>query len=291
MRFIYFFLIFFISFTFSKAFAQQYTFLGVLKIDNKSQQSLSYSIMFTEENGKIKGYSITDMAGRHETKNKIEGFYNSKTGMLSFKESSIVYTKSTVSKGLFCFVNFNGKIGRKHNMSYLNGKFTGLRDNSTPCVNGQIELIGNKDLEALIAKANKKIQNSKLIKNEEKIDLNHTIDSLKGQYVNSNENLNVFVNDVEQVKIRIWDNANEDGDRINLYLNEQLILKDYEVVNQKKEITLNIMAEKNVLKIVALNQGSQGLNTVMMTIDGEDIKFQSNLKTNEYSTITFYKKK
>jgi hypothetical protein len=53
---------------------------------------LHYIFNFSDFNGVLKGYSITDMGGDNETKNVIKGNYNKKTKAFSFYEDDILYT-------------------------------------------------------------------------------------------------------------------------------------------------------------------------------------------------------
>ncbi|HTO15016.1 MAG TPA: hypothetical protein VLZ83_04560 [Edaphocola sp.] len=277
-----------------KTYAQTYKFFGVLTLGDKSNQRFTYNLFFTEKEGKIQGFSITDIGGKHETKNKISGSYNPKTHAFSFKENEIVYTKSKLSQSIFCYINYSGSIKFKGKEASLTGKFTGNYNNQKPCAKGTLNLWGEDALRNILIKLDKKLENKSKKDNQTMPipSLEHSFDSLHKQNISNNENLNIFIENTKTIKIFLWDNAAEDGDIVDLFLNDKIILKDFEVLNQKKELLLNLDKEINIIKIVALNQGTQGLNTVMMSVEGDDaIKFQTNLKTNESSTVTLVKKK
>ena len=50
-----------------------YEFYGALKLNGNDKTIITYRLVFTELNGKINGYSVTDLDGVHETKNIISG--------------------------------------------------------------------------------------------------------------------------------------------------------------------------------------------------------------------------
>ena len=154
-------LLFFISNSF---FGQaNYEFFGILKLNGDSKSMISYRINFEEKNGKIKGYSITDLEGDHETKNVITGTYDAKSKIFNFKENEILYTKSTFSQNSFCFINYVGKIKLVNKNSKLEGDFKGIFKNNSTCINGTLSLIGSDKIYEKLNTMSKKIQNSKKI--------------------------------------------------------------------------------------------------------------------------------
>lgn len=268
--------------------SQNYEFYGVLKLNGKKENAISYRLFFTEANGKIKGYSITDINGDHETKNVIDGTYNANTKILKISEQNIIYTKSTISDELFCFVNFEGKIKLASEKTKIEGDFKGLFKNKRKCIDGTLELIGTATVNKLLQKVNKKIQKSKELDNASKEKYNpiKIFDSLQTQQLVASQNLNIF-NSSSKISLEIWDNGVEDGDVINLYHNGKLILDNYSVTIAKKRINIILSNNTNEFKIEAVNQGSQGLNTAMVIVEGDEaVVFQSNLSKGETTKVT-----
>jgi hypothetical protein len=273
--------------------SQNYEFYGVLKLNGKKENSISYRLFFTESNGKVSGYSITDITGEHETKNLVEGTYDAKTKYLKIKEKNIVYTKSVISDELFCFVNFEGKIKLTSEKAKVEGAFKGLFKNNKKCIDGTLELIGTATVNKLLQKVNKKIQKSKELDEASKKKYNpiQIFDSLQTQQLTASQNLNIFTNS-KQISFEIWDNGVEDGDIINLYHNNKLCLNNYKVTLEKKKIVINLSDLQNEFVIEAINQGSQGLNTAMMTVEGDkSVVFQSNLIKGETTKVTIINEK
>jgi len=272
------------------SFSQQYELMGVLKFNTTSM--ISYRLLFTEENGKVVGYSITDLQGENETKNRIEGTYNIKTKIFSFSEKEIEYTKSKVTQADFCYVHFKGKfvLGDK---STLKGKFTGLFKNNATCVNGSLHLVATVKMSQKIAKTTKKLQKSKKVDaaSKEKLNLNKVLDSLKTNLLRSNEITSVYLNSNE-VELELWDAGQEDGDRVTVYADDKILLNNYEIKREKKKIKLSLLTGESAIKIVALNVGTIAPNTAMIAIKGTDktIELQSNLDKNNFTIIKVIRK-
>ena len=81
-------------------------FSGFIRKNFKIQE---IPINFVERNGEVKGYSVTDIGGEHETRSNIFGEYDKEKKILNFREVGIVYTKSTISQNDFCFLNTSFK--------------------------------------------------------------------------------------------------------------------------------------------------------------------------------------
>lgn len=71
----------------------------------------------------------------------------------------------------------------------------------------------------------------------------------------------------ETVKIYIWDHQLEDGDRVNLILNDEWILTNYTLKNKKLELTVTLKEGKNDFILYALNLGKYEPNTAAVIID------------------------
>lgn len=69
------------------------------------------------------------------------------------------------------------------------------------------------------------------------------------------------------VTVKVWDRGRVDGDKISLYLNEELILEDFTLAKEKKEVTLHLKPGINYLVMHAVNLGSIPPNTAAMEID------------------------
>lgn len=270
-----------------------YEFFGAIKLNGNDKTLITYRLVFEENNGKIKGYSVTDLDGSHETKNLIEGTYDKKEKLFSFKEKDILYTKSKFDESSFCFVNFSGKVKLVENTSKVEGNFKGLYKNNTKCIDGTVTLIGSNKIYNLANKVNKKIQKSKKVdaKTKEQVNPIAILDSLKINKLSSNQNLNVFWNS-KKFKMDIFDSEKEDGDIINVYHNNVLILSKYKVLKTKKSIDIVLSSSTNEFVIEALNDGLIAPNTAKIILydDKRTIELLSKLNKNEKASITIIKK-
>lgn len=287
-------LIFLLHFFFYGAEAQtNFEFYGIIKLNGNDKTVITYRLVFSENKGIINGYSITDLDGANETKSIVKGTYDKKTKVFEFKENEILYTKSKFSESAFCFVNFSGKVKLVQNTSKLEGNFKGLFKNKTKCIDGTLQLVGSNKIYNLATKVNKKIQKSKKIDeaSKEKYNTIKMLDSLKINKLSKDQNLNVFW-ESSTAKIEIWDNGQEDGNRINLFHNGKLILSDYLVSSTKKVLSVKLSSGNDVFKIVALNEGKIKPNTAKIEFidNGRSFELLATLSKEEEASITIIKK-
>lgn len=87
----------------------------------------------------------------------------------------------------------------------------------------------------------------------------------------------------DSVELLIWDNMKEDGDIVSVYLNEEIILANYLLLNQAKTIKIGCKIGFNEIIFYAHNVGSEPPNTATIAIkqNGKilktiDIKSDSN---------------
>lgn len=283
---LFFFLLFFKSFSQSK---NTYEFVGGLKLNGSDEQVVSYKITFSEEKGVIKGFSITDLGGEHETKNTIVGTYDKNKNLLFFKEDEIVYTKSSVKKSSFCYVNFNGKMNLKSSNPKIDNKFVGLYKNETKCISGTIQMVGTKKIIKLATKINTKIQKSKKIDSKIKESVNplKKLDSLNINILKETENLQMFTKD-KMIKFEISDPGVEDGDRITIYVSGKIILENYEVSKIKKIVEIPIVSKNTIIEVEAVNEGTMPPNTASVIIrdTNNELKTVTRLTKGKKTTIS-----
>lgn len=270
-----------------------YEFFGIVKLNGDAKNMISYRINFQEKNGKINGYSITDLDGEHETKNVITGTYDSKTKTLNFKENEILYTKSSFSQSSFCFINYTGKIKLVNKNSKLEGDFKGMFKNKKNCINGTLTLIGSEKIYDKLNLITKKIEKSKKIDEKTKKEVNpiQFMDDLKVNKLTKNQNMSVVWED-KNIKIEIFDAGKEDGDKINLYNGTKLILSNYEITNKKKIIAIELDKDNLEFTIEAVSEGTIAPNTAKVILLDKNRSFElmTNLSKGEKAKITFIKK-
>lgn len=247
----------------------QYDFIGTLILEDKSL--ITYRIQFNIEKNLLSGFSYTDMQGKNETKSKINGIYNERDKVITFKESDILYTKSKELSDIFCFVNVEGKLQLKKNKNKIEGSFIGLYNSKDTCATGEVILISLKDafkkFENLSNTANKlkKIDSIK----KEKLNPDNIISKFNPNILKKDEVLSVFWKSNKFI-IEIWDNGKEDGDKITLTHNKKTVFRNYEVKKAKKRIEINLKEGENILEISANNNGMISPNTArVILIDGE----------------------
>jgi hypothetical protein len=272
--------ILFTSVTYSQD-SLSYEFIGALSTTD--QQIISYKINFKEiGKGEIEGVSITDFYGVNNTKSKIIGSIDLKNNKLSFKEVSNISTKSSDDEETFCFVHVTDlKIRSVKGKRIMQGEFIGKFNNGEDCALGSIYLVGAELLKEL------NINNDSLRKLDSLMKIQHE-EFKTVQFLKRNDKLNVIWKG-DDVVFNVWDGSKEDNDRVNIYFNDKIILENLLITNLKKNIKIPFTGSKGILRILALNEGEAGMNSVNFElINGDNlIPVMSNLKKKEEVYIEF----
>ena len=227
-------------------------------IISTNNNPISYRLDFTENNGILSGYSITNIGTNDETKSKIIGTYISSEKTLHIKETAILTTNSQEPLENFCFIEMKlekkGIFGSKR----IEGEFNGYFLNKKKCARGRIIMIEEKKLRKIKKKIKKKITLNKVERVEEEEIL-----------MKSGEKF-TFNSERKKITLLIWDANKEDGDKIDLLLNSVNILSNYETKNKARKIRIKLEDGKNIIEVKATNEGINPPNTSRIElIDGK----------------------
>ncbi|MBE51378.1 MAG: hypothetical protein CMP51_06795 [Flavobacteriales bacterium] len=270
-------------FILTNLYAQKITesqYIGFVAIENGP--IYPFELYFKEQDGLVNGYSITNKETINETKSDITGHYNKKEKTFTLKESQVLETNSEADLNSFCYIHMNlNKRGKRFSIKRLQGNFVGYMNNGTKCANGSIVVLEKEKFEKKIKKVEQKIEKSNL-----KID-----NIIKTQVLKSGDNTEInWISN--QLKIDIWDANKEDGDKITLKINGNIILNNYEVKNKKKTIKYKLKAGENIIELTATNEGKQPPNTSRIEIRDKKIKYpiMIQLKMQKTAIIKILKK-
>jgi hypothetical protein len=75
------------------------------------------------------------------------------------------------------------------------------------------------------------------------------------------DTLITFTTKQQRITLRLWDNAEYDGDTITVLLNEEPILVAHELTKKSKRFTVDLWQGTNTLRVVAHNEGRVPPNT------------------------------
>lgn len=286
------FLIFFVLSNYAISFSQnQAEYFGAVIIDSISY---TYKINISEVNGNVKGYSMTDLGGEHETRSNIFGEYDKINKELNFRETAIVYTKSPVSKDDFCFMNVTVKNFSFGKSKDIKTNFFGLFSDNTECVHGKLVLSSIEKVEARLNRVSKRINNTKRIADsvKEKINPLKMMDTLNMNILRKNQTLSVFSKE-KKINLTIYDGGKEDGDKITIMVNGKILVNQFEAKKNKKSFLIDLIEDKTTISIKANNEGLIAPNTVIVEIKDNinSIRALSNLQKDDTTQIDILKNK
>ncbi|MDY2586885.1 hypothetical protein [Winogradskyella aquimaris] len=268
----------------------QETFMGFIKIQDSLL--IKYKVEFEQKNDKIIGYSLTDFGGEHETKSKIEGFYDEDKNLLSFKETELIYTKSTWAEEDFCNIHLEPTKYRWGG-SKLMGNFKGKFSDGTECINGEIAMNSIEKIDKRVTKFTKKLKKSRRVPDsiKQKLDNIKLVDTLNLNILKKDEVTSILTK-ANSVSCTIYDGGQIDQDVITVYKNGKILLYKYEISNTKKVIEIPLEGKTSRITIESNSVGTVGENTTYIEIfDGiNNIKTITNLKVSEITTIDIIKK-
>ena len=265
-----------IIFIYQSANAQINTqkYLGTIILENN--KPMSFSLDLIEKNGIVSGYSLTNLGTKDETKSEIQGVYFKEEKSFQLQETQIIYTKSEAPINSFCYIRMNLKQKNRFTKKLLEGNFTGNFLDSSECARGKILLAEKSIIEKKIKKIEKKI--------EKKLEKEEIIDT---KILKDGDNLNIDWK-AKYLTIKIWDSNQEDGDKINLEINSDVILNNYETKNKAKKIKYKLNKGKNKIIIEATSLGKSPPNTSRIELIDKNKKYPILTQLDLNKSITIY---
>lgn len=244
-------------------------FTGYLLVQKKRIHfELDYTV---QSNNLIVGTSMTARGTSDETKCRIKGKYNRKNHSIYFYETVVLNSKAKYENLNFCLLTAKMKRTLTKSGATYNGSITGyVRGSKKKCASGTIYLKQKKE-------------STPLKPTVKKIAPVLAIDTLFSDLKHKKQT--AYHIKSSKLRLAIWDDANEDGDRISIFLNGKEILGNYKLKRTKKEIAITLPNTQKIhyLKIKALNEGLATPNTSRIQIKCLDQmeNIRAHIKTNE----------
>jgi len=257
-------IILFFTISFQSFSQNTFNYLGTLILSNNTP--ISFSLNLQEQNGIINGYSITNINTPDETKSEISGLYFKKDKSFQLQETQILQTNSEAPLNTFCYINMNLSFKGKFGTKRLEGDFTGNFLDSTQCASGKIILLQKTKLEKKIQKIKKKV--------EKKYNEKYQDTSLVKRTEILKDGDDFTINwESSKIKLFIWDANQEDGDKIQLIINGNIILNDFETKNKRKKIRYRLIDGVNTIEIKATNLGTSPPNSSRIELVDSKTKY------------------
>lgn len=253
---------------------QEYT--GILK--TSEGQVIQLKLLLKEvKDGQFSGYTVTDYNGENYTKSTIDGKINISDNLFSFWEVGNTETKSQVQDSSFCFIKApNLKIQNFGSKQLVSGLFTGEFASGKSCASGTIILTHVNRVDSVSTLKNENNQD----KREEKAYVKQD-DSV----LSANDEIKARISG-NTVFLKLWDGNKQDKDMVAVYVND-IVVKE-KVILRNKKIIIELLDIKagDKLKIVALNEGFAGRNTLNFQISGNK-EYVSKMSKGECFRVVF----
>ena len=259
------FILIIITFISTNCYSQNtFSYLGTLVLSDNTP--ISFSLELQEDNGIVNGYSITNINTPDETKSEISGLYFKKDKSFQLQENQILQTKSEAALNTFCYINMNLNLKGKFGSERVQGTFKGNFLDSTECARGKVILMERTKLEKKIEKIKKKV--------EKKYKEKHQDTSLVKRTEILKDGDDFTINwEGNKLRLFIWDANMEDGDKITLSINGNIILDDFETTNKRKKVKYKLAEGENIIEIKATNLGTSPPNTSRIELIDSKTKY------------------
>jgi hypothetical protein len=278
----------FILFFCSSAFAQRFQLDGLVNIAGTSSK---YSLSLNRIGQKIEGFSYANIGTEDETKCSILGSIDTIKELLYVKEMAIIHTKSKLPYQQFCMLAITLKKSKQKNLTIYKGTCKGyLYKTQSLCASGYLTLVD----QPIAAEKPKELLTSMDTPIVKQIGENQLPSGLS----TNESNQVLFQNDIHKlhcnsssILLTIQDNNEMDYDKIAIEVNNDMILSNYTLSKQAKQLSIPLKSEHTLIKICALNEGNSAPNTAFINIQSTSFSksFISNLSTDACTTIDLKK--
>lgn len=85
----------------------------------------------------------------------------------------------------------------------------------------------------------------------------------------------------DEIELKIWDDNQEDGDIITIFLNNEIILENFEVLKKPQKVKIKLKKGKNSLVMFANNLGRVGKNTAALELKFDGFRKKIILNSDE----------
>ena len=215
---------------------------------------ISFKLELIEKQGIVNGFSLTNIGTKDETKSEIIGLYFKSDKSFQLQETKILKTNSEAELNTFCFITMNLSFKGLFKSKRLEGTFIGNFLDSTECARGKVILIKEGKLSNKIEKIHKRIEKKFLHKD-------HNTNFFQQTKILKNGDDFSIKWETKNLRLFIWDANQQDGDKIELKINNQVILSDFETKHKRKKIKTKLKKGENIIEIKAINLGKSPPNT------------------------------
>jgi hypothetical protein len=254
------------SLRFLLLFAQEKTqlsFDGKLIFNDFS--SISYKLNIgINENGDFDGIAVKDVFVENPKALKVTGFINFDQSTISFLELNAIHKRGRFEEHNECMIHVSlASLSSLENKVIVEGEFTGISQGDKPCYKGKVILTAPKKAFQKFYKsyAESSVQSTK---KEEHLLQQFYFDK---EYLTKDNFQNIkLLSPVDFIEIQLWDQEVEDGDIVDITINERIFKKDLAIQNEKQSFRITVETDKIVIEIKAKNTGSIFPNTMSMNV-------------------------
>lgn len=254
--------------------AQKFELIGALQPEGLAVIDIKLSFK-VDADGKVQGTSITDFYGANQTVSEIVGHLDRERQLLSFKEIANLNTHSEADSSSFCYIEVvNMKLSLEDDSVLMTAPFKGTYKDGSACAEGEISLMKAQYLERAVVAEMGGLPSAERPKPETpKEDKPALVEMLDPKSPLKHGTKLPLAWESDSIRLELWDSFEEDGDRVDVYVNGQKELSNFKVKERKQAFVFIPKARPFIIKIVATDEGSNPPSTVHANlIDGNIVQ-------------------
>lgn len=267
---------------------REYILTGYMGV--QGGESFHYEMKLKDSTGNIlSGYANTYAHPENNVRAYIVAQVDRATKTLHIRENTIVENNYFVSEYIICLIEADLKFSNTEKT--LSGALiTMTAGNDANCSKGSITFSNMDEINALFNPSENKTATppvattntpkpSKPLKivydtvSKSRPVINNTAPAAPAAATITEGKDKTYNWNSDEVLFAIWDGNAEDGDKVTISYNGNIVLKDYQLSKKAKEIRLPIGGnELNIISIQAVNEGGEPPNTANISIkDGDTV--------------------
>jgi hypothetical protein len=267
---------------------------GTLKI--KDIGLIVYELQLQDDGkGKLNGTSTTGRGTDNVVKSKVSGNINYAKNTITITEAQLPGTTAYNHEAL-CFVQGTFAYKLKAGKTIIEGQFTGKDTKGANCGSGKLSMICLTPFTTYdTLKSIKSKKEVEVIKKQ--ADAAPAIVTTPSSTATANANVqkeftyntkNIYYYSQHKLHLSLSDFDKEDGDKVNIYYNDVLLISNYTLSNKTYEFDIIIQNPKddNTIVLEAINEGYYPTNSALLVITDGEQQYKVKLSNEADKKIT-----
>ncbi len=257
-------------------------------------ESFNYNLQLRDSSDHyLVGYGFTYNDPNKDVKTSVTAIINRAEKTLYIQEKNIIHNRGFKSKAVICLVESRLSLDEKSN-NLTGTLITRTSDNGLTCGRGSLSFNNTEEINRIFAERtvaeeaanvknsspgvnpNRKLhahfqqqkQREEVILRQRKAQQNQNKSEKPSTQTITEGKSGSYKWKSDKIILNLWDGGTVDNDKVTILYNGQVVLENYTLKKEKKELILPIGGnELNIISIVAINEGNEPPSTANISIE------------------------